>query len=189
MSGGSPVGGWLVRDARPDDAAACAAIYAPYVTGTAISFEQSPPSAAEMAGRIARAQARHAWLVLTGADDPEGVAGYAYATPFAARAAYRWSVETSVYVAADDRRRGAGRALYQVLLPRLAGLGYRRAMAGIAVPNVASMGLHQRLGFELVGEFPKVGYKLGAWHSVAWLCKDLIVDEQDPPAEPGPADR
>src|SRR5437763_7325160 len=104
----------MVREATADDAAACAAIYAPYVIDTSVSFETRPPSAAEMAERIAAA---HLWLVL----EEEGrVVGYAYATRFHARAAYRWACETSVYLEAGRRRTGGGRALYGALLPRLA---------------------------------------------------------------------
>ncbi|MBU4337047.1 MAG: GNAT family N-acetyltransferase [Actinobacteria bacterium] len=176
---------WVVRDATPQDATAIAAIYAPYVTGTAISFEDEPPSAATMAARIAQAQARYAYLVLTPADDPTAVVGYAYAGPFAARPAYRWSAEASVYVSADARGRGAGRALYDVLIPRLVARGYRRLLAGITVPNDASLGLHRSYGFTQVALYPKVGWKLGAWRDVVWLMLDLVPADQDPPDEPG----
>ncbi|MBU4213467.1 MAG: GNAT family N-acetyltransferase [Actinobacteria bacterium] len=176
---------WAVRDASAQDAAAVAAIYAPYVTGTAISFEDSPPTAETMAERIAKAQAGYAYLVLTPADDPTTVLGYAYAGPFAARPAYRWSAEASVYVSADVRGRGAGRALYDVLIPRLAARGYRRLLAGITVPNEASIGLHRAYGFTQVAVYPKVGWKLGAWRDVAWVMLDLVSADQDPPAEPG----
>jgi L-amino acid N-acyltransferase YncA len=159
-----------VRDAMAQDAAACAAIYAPYVTDTAISFETEPPSPAQMAERIEAASRTHAWLVL---EDDGRVVGYAYGTPFRPRAAYRFSCEVSVYVEMGRRRTGAGRALYEVLLPRLAERGYHLALAGMTMPNGASVGLHQAMGFEPVGTYRQVGFKHGAWHDVAWAQKVL----------------
>ncbi|MGY1784958.1 N-acetyltransferase family protein [Geodermatophilus sp. SYSU D00698] len=165
-----------VRDAGPDDAAACRDVYAPYVTGTAISFETDPPTAGEMARRIAAAQERHAWLVL---EADGAVRGYAYGGPFMAREAYRWSCAVSVYLEPGRRRTGAGRLLCTALLDRLAARGYRRALAGVTLPNDASLGLHRALGFEPVGTYRRVGWKDGAWHDVAWLQRDL---------GPGPGD-
>ena len=152
------------------DAAACAAIYAPYVTDTAISFETEPPSPGQMAERIEAASRTHAWLVL---EDDGRVVGYAYGTPFRPRAAYRFSCEVSVYVEMGRRRTGAGRALYEVLLPRLAERGYHLALAGMTMPNDASGGLHQAMGFEPVGTYRQVGFKHGAWHDVAWAQRIL----------------
>ena len=171
-----------VRDATPDDAAACRDVYAPYVTGTAVSFETEPPTAAEMAGRIAAAQERHAWLVL---ETDGAVRGFAYGGPFMAREAYRWSCTVSVYLEPGRRRTGAGRSLYAALFDRLAARGYRRALAGVALPNDASLGLHRALGFEEVGTYRRVGWKAGAWHDVTWLQRDLGPGApDDPPAEP-----
>ena len=110
----------MIRDAVAADAGSCAEIYAPYVRETAISFESEPPTAGEMAGRIAEAQRAHAWLVL---EDDGVVVGYAYGGPFMARAAYQWAAGVSVYLAAGRRRTGGGRALYEALLDRLAGRG------------------------------------------------------------------
>jgi L-amino acid N-acyltransferase YncA len=169
-----------VRDATADDAAACAAIYAPYVTGTAISFEDEPPTVEEMAARIAAAQRAHAWLVLT---DGADVRGYAYGGRFKDRAAYRWSCEVSVYLEYGLRRSGGGRALYAALLPRLAARGYSTAFAGMTLPNDASAGLHRAMGFEPAGTFRRVGWKDGAWHDVAWMQRPLAPGD-DPPAEP-----
>ncbi len=169
-----------VRDATERDAAACAAIYAPYVTGTAITFESEPPAPAEMAGRIAAARASHAWVVL---EDAGGVVGYAYGGHFARRHAYRWSCEVSVYVEQGRRRTGSGRALYEALFARLAARGYRTAAAGMTLPNEASAALHLALGFEQVGTFRKIGFKHDSWHDVAWLQRPL-GDGGDPPAEP-----
>lgn len=171
-----------VRDATAHDAADCAAIYAPYVTGTAISFETEPPTVDEMAARIATARRTHAWLVLT---DGSAVRGYAYGGRFKERAAYRWSCEVSVYLETGLRRSGGGRALYAELLPRLAALGYRTAFAGMTLPNPASDGLHRALGFEPAGVFRRVGWKDGRWHDVAWLQRALTPpDDTAPPSGP-----
>jgi L-amino acid N-acyltransferase YncA len=163
-----------VRAATLEDAAACAAVYAPYVTDTAVSFEVEPPSAATMAERIGRAEERYAWLVLV---DGERVLGYAYGGAFAPRAAYRFACEVSVYLEVGLRRTGGGRALYEALLPALAARGYRRAFAGMTLPNDASAGLHRALGFAPSGVYREVGYKDGAWHDVAWMQKSLVPDD------------
>jgi L-amino acid N-acyltransferase YncA len=156
-----------IRDASAEDAAACAAIYAPYVLDTVISFETVPPDADGMAARIA---ASHVWLV--GEDDGRPV-GFAYGGEFNPRDAYRWACSVSVYLEAGRRRTGAGRALYEVLFERLAALGLRRAAAGITLPNEASVGLHAAMGFEPVGTFGRIGWKDGAWYDVAWMQRDL----------------
>jgi L-amino acid N-acyltransferase YncA len=166
-----------IRAATPDDAAACAAIYGPYVTDTPISFETEPPSAEQMADRIAGSIA---WFVL---EDGGRVAGYAYAGRFHPRAAYRWACEVSAYLELGRRRTGAGRALYDVLLPHLTERGYRIAIAGMTLPNEASVGLHRALGFEPVGTYRRIGYKFGAWHDVAWAQRALASGE-GPPDEP-----
>lgn len=170
----------LVRNATETDGAACADIYAPYVTDTSISFESVPPTPALMARRITHYAASHAWLV---AEDDGQIAGYAYAHPFSERDAYRWSCETSIYVAPDARGRGVGRALYRDLLDRVASRGYLRAFAGVTLPNAASIALHRAFGFEACGVYRRVGYKFGRWHDVGWFQRDLGV-EADPPAEP-----
>jgi L-amino acid N-acyltransferase YncA len=167
----------MIRDAVATDAERCAEIYAPYVRETAISFESEPPAAEDMARRIADAQRAHAWLVLE--TDGE-VMGYAYGGPFMARAAYQWATTVSVYLEQGRRRTGSGRALYEALFDRLAGRGIRTLLAGVAVPNEASEGLHRALGFEPVGTYRRVGWKLGRWHDVAWWQKDLITDWSPP---------
>jgi L-amino acid N-acyltransferase YncA len=170
----------IIRDATAADAEVCAAIYAPYVLQTSVSFEIEPPTPEQMAARIASASAKHAWMVLV----VDGqVVGYAYAHPFAERAAYRWCCEVSIYLERERHRSGGGRRLYEALLARLADRGYRRAMAGMTMPNDASAGFHQALGFEPVGVYRRVGWKHGAWHDVAWVQK-TILDADDPPAEP-----
>jgi phosphinothricin acetyltransferase len=167
----------MVRAANLNDATACATIYAPYVTDTVISFETEPPSVAEMAQRM---EASIAWYVL---EQSGRVVGYAYASPFHKRAAYRWSVEVSVYVEMGLRRSGAGRALYSVLLDELTARGYRNAMGGMTLPNAASEGLHRAMGFEPVGVYRRVGYKNGEWWDVAWTQR-VLSSADGPPAEP-----
>lgn len=172
-----------VRDATAADAEACAAIYAPYVRDTAITFETEPPTPDEMAARIEAARRTHAWLVL---EDRDGhVVGYAYGGSFRARPAYRWSCEVSVYLEPGLRRSGGGRMLYEALLDRLAARGYRLALAGMALPNDASLGLHRAMGFEPVGTFRRVGWKNGRWYDVAWAQRELGPGGGDHhPAEP-----
>jgi L-amino acid N-acyltransferase YncA len=170
----------LVRDAaEAGDAAACAAIYAPYVRDTAITFEWDPPSETEMAARIEACRKTHAWLV---AEVDDRVVGYAYGGPFKVRAAYRWSCEVSVYVELGRRRTGAGRALYEELFTRLAARGYHTAVAGMTLPNDASAALHKALGFEPVGTYRQIGWKHDAWHDVAWTQRAL--NPTTPPTEP-----
>lgn len=169
-----------VRPATTADAEACAAIYAPYVIDTAISFENDPPSVAEMADRITDRLRSHAWLVL---EDDDRVVGYAYGGPFKQRLAYRWSCEVSVYLERGRRRTGGGRALYTELLDRLAERGFRIACAGMTLPNEASVGLHRAMGFEPVGTYRRIGWKHGQWHDVAWTQR-AIGPTDEPPAEP-----
>jgi len=171
-----------IRAATRADAGACAAIYAPYVSGTVVSFETVPPAAEEMAERIANANRSHAWIVA--ADEGEGEAfGYAYGGPFASRSAYRWSCEVSVYLEPGRRRTGAGRRLYEALFARLAERGFRTVVAGMTLPNEASVGFHRAMGFEPVGTYRRIGWKDGSWHDVAWAQRSLPAGH-DPPAEP-----
>jgi phosphinothricin acetyltransferase len=140
------------------------------VTDTPISFEEQPPSASEMADRILAASRTHAWVVL---EDDGRVVGYAYGGPFHNRAAYRFSCEVSVYVETGRRRTGAGRALYEALLPRLTERGFNTALAGMTMPNDASVALHRAMRFHPVGTYREVGFKHGAWHDVAWVQRIL----------------
>lgn len=172
-----------MRHADPDcDAAACAAIYAPGVADGYASFEEEPPTAAAMAERIATANARYAWLV---AEDAEGrVVGFAYASQHKPRAGYRWAVDTAIYVAPARQGAGTGRALYDALLELLSRQGLRWACAGIALPNDASVGLHEAMGFVAAGVWRDIGHKAGAWRSVGWWQREL-TPATDPPSEPG----
>jgi len=169
-----------IRDATSGDGAACAGVYAPYVTDTVITFETEPPTAEEMAGRITAAQRRHAWLVL---EDDGAVVGYAYGGPYRSREAWQWSCEVSVYLERGRRRSGGGRALYEALLERLVQRGYRTAVAVMTLPNEASEGLHRAMGFEPAGVHRRIGWKHGAWHDVAFAQRMLATGD-DPPAEP-----
>lgn len=167
-----------IRDASAEqDAAACAALYAPYVTDTPVTFELVPPTPAEMAGRIAAAVGSHAFLV---AEADDRIVGYAYGGAHHARAAYRWACEVSIYLETGRRRTGLGRELYTLLLDRLAERGFRTAVAGMSLPNAASAG-HRTMGFEPVGTYRRIGWKFDRWHDVAWTQRQLGPQDGDPP--------
>lgn len=169
-----------IRPATAADAAAIAAIYAYYVDETAITFEEVAPDAAEMAARIARVTAGHPWLVAEEEAGDGAILGYAYGAPMHARAAYRWSVETTVYLAADRRGRGIGRALYADLLDRLARAGFVTAVALITLPGEASVALHRRFGFVHTGVQTGIGFKHGRWRDVAYMQRDLAPRPDQP---------
>lgn len=169
-----------IRTAAPADAEAITAIYAPIVANTSMSFELAPPSVDEMRGRIVKTLAELPWLV---SDDATGsVNGYVYASKHRERPAYQWSVDVTAYVREDARGQGVGRRLYQALFAELVTLGYFQAFAGIALPNDASVALHESVGFEPIGVYRKVGFKLGAWHDVGWWQKELRSPTE--PADP-----
>jgi L-amino acid N-acyltransferase YncA len=155
----------IIRPATAADAVACAAIYAPFVTDSWVSFELTPPDASEIASRIADYSKTHRWLI---ADADGEVAGYAYGSPHRTREAYRSSCDVAVYVDPVFARQGAGRALYGALLPDLQERGYHAVFAGIALPNDASIGLHEAADFTPVGVYREVGWKLGSWRDVGW---------------------
>lgn|SRR5262249_19448471 len=166
-----------IRLADDGDAEAIAAIYRPYVEGTPISFETVAPDGREMARRIHENERRYPWVVF---DRNGRVGGYAYASAHRARHAYRWSVDVSVYVDADVQRRGIGRGLYVSLLALLTAQGFQNAFAGIALPNRASVALHEALGFTHLGTYRRVGHKLGAWHDVGWWQLALGAHDASP---------
>ncbi len=152
----------VIRIATPADAPALQAIYAPYVIETPISFELVPPTVEEMAERVRRIGAVHPWL----AYEADGaILGYAYAAPFKERAAYQWSVESTVYVARGAHRRGVGKALYARLHAILTLQGHHSVFGGITLPNAGSVGLHEACGYEPVGVYREVGFKLGSWEA------------------------
>ena len=169
-----------IRLATAGDAAAINAIYRPNVTEIAISLELVSPTDVEMAQRIAKVQQDLPWLV----GECHGVLeGYAYAVHHRERAAYQWAVETSVYVAIDARRHGVARRLYAELFAWLVRLGYYMAYAGIAVPNPASVALHETCGFAPVGVYRHAGFKHDRWWDVGWWQKSL-ADYRAPIAPP-----
>jgi L-amino acid N-acyltransferase YncA len=168
----------IIRMATPADGGQIADVYAPAITAAVISFEMEPPGAAEMGQRVAETVVTHPWLV---AERDGEVAGYARAGRFKDRAAYQWSVETSVYIRTTAHRSGLGRALYGVLFDLLVLQGFYRAYAGVTLPNAASVGLHESLGFTPVGVYRAAGYKFGAWHDVGWWERGLQPLVADPP--------
>ncbi|MGQ4659188.1 arsinothricin resistance N-acetyltransferase ArsN1 family B [Lysobacter sp. F6437] len=157
----------MIRDATPNDAVALARIYNHYVRDTTITFEETAVSEMDVAARIAEVQsAGLPWLV---AEDETGtVLGHAYASKWKGRCAYRFAVETTVYLDAAAHGRGLGRQLYERLLAELRAIGMHVAIGGIALPNAASIALHERLGFRKVGQFDEVGFKLGRWVDVGY---------------------
>ena len=172
----------MIRLARPDDAAQIHAIYAPVVRDTIISFELEPPTEEQMGARIVETLKMFPWLVL----ERDGrVAGYAYASRHRDRAAYQWSADVACYVHSEARRQGVGAKLYTVLLDLLKRQGFQSAFAGIALPNEASIRLHESVGFTHVGNYREVGYKLGAWRDTGWWqCR--VGDAVPEPAPPRP---
>ena len=167
-----------IRFATPEDAAGMSAIYAPYCESSYVSFEIVAPTVPQMRERIARILAEYPWLVC----DVDGqLAGYVYASRHRERAAYRWAVDVAVYVAEEFHRRNVGRALYTSLLGILREQGYFKAYAGITLPNAGSVGLHEAVGFRLVGVFPGEGFKLGQWRDVGWWELSLRPQIANPP--------
>ena len=166
-----------IRLASHADAEDILAIYAPVVRDTPISFELEPPTLAEMRQRIVDTLATLPWLV---AERDQGVVAYAYASPHRSRMAYQWSIDVSVYVAPQARRQGTARRLYQALLEIVRAQGYYTAFAGIALPNDASVGLHEAMGFHAIGVYRNVGYKLGKWRDVGWWALALRAYEEAP---------
>lgn len=168
----------MIRLAQESDARGCLAIYEPIVRHTALSFELVPPSSAQMRRRIGRGLRTHAWLVY---ERDRRIVGYAYGSAFRARPAYGWTAEATVYVHADHRGQGVGSAVYGSLLACLRVQGFRTAVGVIVLPNPPSVRLHERLGFQAVGVFPKAGFKQGRWHDTAWWAADLMPEAEQPP--------
>jgi L-amino acid N-acyltransferase YncA len=169
-----------IRLATDSDTQAIHAIYEPYVLDTPVSFELEVPSLDEIRQRITSTLTHLPWLVC---QVPDGIAGYAYASIHRTRLAYQWSVDVSVYINRPYQRKGIGRALYTSLLNMLRLQGYYNAFAGITIPNVGSVGLHESMGFKPIGVYRAVGYKLGGWHDVGWwqlVLQPYAVEPQAP---------
>jgi phosphinothricin acetyltransferase len=174
-----------IRPARRADAARIAEIYAEFVETSASTFEEQAPSTAEMLRRM-EGRPRLPWLVAV--DVADTVLGFAYASPHHARASYRWSVNCSIYLHESAQRRGLASALYRQLIGVVRDLGYVTLFAGIALPNDASVALHEGHGFRPVGVYPHSGFKLGAWRDVGWWWLPLR-DPPEQPAEPAESDQ
>jgi L-amino acid N-acyltransferase YncA len=176
----------VIRIAEASDATSVARIYKPYVEETSITFEEAAPTAADMEGRIAKVGASYPWLV---AEDDGEVLGYAYVSKYRERAAYRWSLETSIYVERESRGRGLGCALYGALIPLMRELGAATLYGVITLPNARSLALHARFGFEPLCTFASVGFKRGEWHDVGWMelrLRDPGGSDAGAPTEPIP---
>lgn len=181
----------LIRSARPADAEALLAIYAPYVENTAVSFETVPPTAEEFALRIEKTLRGYPYLAL---EDEGEIRGYAYAGSFHARASYRWSAEASIYIRQDMHGRGYGRALYRALEEELRDMGVRNLYACIAAARApgdpyltdGSPRFHERMGFHLCGTFRQCANKFGRWYDMIWMEK-MIGPHEERPAPVRPA--
>jgi phosphinothricin acetyltransferase len=167
-----------IRLACPEDAGSILDIYRPYVLNTAISFETDAPSLAEMSKRISDTLTHFPWLII---EDDKSILGYAYAGPFKSRCAYSWSVESTVYVKEGFHGKGIGKKLYLDLLERLKNQGAVNVIGGIALPNEASVGLHESFGFKQIAQFKDIGFKLGKWWDVGYWQLQL-----QKPTEPKP---
>ena len=160
-----------IRSARIEDAADLVAIYAPYVEKTAITFETEVPTVEAFASRIEKTLEKFPYLVSV----EEGkVVGYAYASTYYARSAYDWTVELSVYIKQEARGKGIGTLLYNALEKELTARVFKNFLACIALPNAASIALHEKRGYEQVAHFKKVGYKFDTWHDIVWLQISLV---------------
>ena len=162
-----------IRNAQVEDAANLVAIYAPYVEKTAITFETQVPTVEDFKNRIKKTMKKFPYLV---AIEEGQIVGYAYASTYYARAAYDWTVELSVYVQKEARGKGVGTLLYTALEEELTARGFKNFLACIALPNPASIALHEKRGYEQVAHFKKIGYKFGTWHDIVWLQKSLLGD-------------
>ena len=167
----------IIRQVTPEDAAAIAAIYAPYVQNTAITFEYETPDAEEFRRTIQQTLQKYPYLV---AEADGQICGYCYASAFKVRAAYGWSVETSIYVEKDCRGQGIGRALYQELERLLQLQNVCNLCACITYPNPASIAFHETFGYRTIAHFHNSGYKLDKWHDMIWMEKELTPHQVPP---------
>ncbi|MGQ7498966.1 GNAT family N-acetyltransferase [Streptococcus suis] len=165
-----------IRSAQIEDSADLVAIYAPYVETTAITFETEVPTVSDFASRIKKTLEKFPYLV---AEEEGRIVGYAYASTYYARAAYDWTVELSVYVSSEARGKGIGSLLYDALEEELTARGFKNFLACIALPNPASLALHEKRGYEQVAHFKNVGYKFDTWHDIVWLQKSLVGKQNE----------
>lgn len=166
-----------IRLVQASDAEQMLAIYAPFIKESSTTFELEVPTIEQFKQRIWTILEHAPWLVC----EVEGeILGYAYASKHRQRAAYQWSVESSVYVGAKLRRKGVGKALYSSLFQLLQLQGFYNVYAGITLPNLASVALHENLGFSHIGTYELVGYKLGKWHDVGWWQLSLQSERSVP---------
>lgn len=179
QTAGLPSHGMKIRPATEEDAAGIQAIYAPIVASTYISFETREPTVEEMRARVVATIAQYPWLV---AAEGDRIARYVYAGRHKEPGAYQWSVNVSVYVHAAHRGQGVASRLYSALFERLRGQGFVTAYAGVALPNEASVRVHECFGFLPIGVYRNAGFKLGAWRDVGWWQLSL----REPPASPRP---
>jgi len=175
----------ILRIAEEKDASAMLAIYAPYVLQTTVSSEYVPPSLEEFLNRMRAFQKNLPWLVC----EIDGkVIGYGYASPHRTRAAYQWSVETSIYVSDQWHRRGVANAIYSALFELLTIQGYYNIYVGITSPNECSMKFHKAMGFIISGAYQESMYKFGQWRDVLWMGRSLRAHDGEPqPTVPFPA--
>jgi L-amino acid N-acyltransferase YncA len=165
-----------IRLAVPSDGPRLATIYEPAVVGSTLSIELTAPDGAEMSRRVVETMAHRPWLVA----EAESILGYAYASPHRVRLAYAWSVEVSIYTAPEAHRQGLGRALYTSIFAVLSLQGFQNAYAGVTVPNPVSSAFHEAMGFELIGTYRRVGFKLGHWLDTRWYGRSLGNHPLDP---------
>lgn len=174
-----------IRAAEPADAAAIAASYAPFVIAGTVSFETEAPDARTIRARMSASNGHYPWLVATNGEEAGGVLGYAYAGRFRDRPAYHWTVETSIYLAGDAQQRGVGRLLYEALIDTLRAQGFVHAIGALALPNEASIKLHEQVGFRRAGVIREAGFKFGRWIDVGfWQCE--LAEATNPPREVRP---
>ena len=173
-----------IRAATPDDAPAIAAIYAPYVLSGTVSFETEAPDTKLICSRMAASDGLYPWMVVTNGDpDGGGVIGYAYASKFRERPAYRYVVETSIYMAGPAQGQGAGRLLYGALMDTLRAQNFTQAIAVLSMPNDYLIRLHESVGFQRAGQYREIGYKQGRWVDVGFFQRELNTSCV-PPVEP-----
>lgn len=168
----------MIRFAAAKDAAELLEVYAPYVTGTTVSFEYEVPAVEEFRRRVEETSARYPYLVW---EEDGALLGYAYAHPYAARPAYQWSAELTVYLRQGVSRRGLGSQLYGALMELLRLQGVRNVYGCVTAENTASVAFHHALGFREAGRFSQVGYKLGRWLDVLWLEKAIASGGEPQP--------